>query len=63
MNVTTVVVASRRYAPVAFALLVIAAVMIVLGSTYFGDASSPYDMCAAPDGRSLPCSLVRQMTR
>lgn len=34
------------------------ALMAVLGSTYFGHASSPYGNCFGPSGRPGPCVVV-----
>jgi hypothetical protein len=32
----------------------------LIASFYFGHASSPYDTCAAPSGRSVSCTLLHR---
>ena len=32
----------------------------LIGSAYVGHSPSPYGVCQAPSGRSVPCSLLRR---
>ena len=42
----------------ALVLLLGAALMTALASTYFGHASSPYGVCYRSSGRPVPCAVV-----
>ncbi len=50
--------AARHAMPVALALATLMTIGVLLGSTYFGHAHSPYDTCASPGGRTVSCSLL-----
>jgi hypothetical protein len=44
--------------PRALTLLVLAILLALLASTYFGDSFSPYGTCYAPSGRAVPCAAL-----
>ncbi len=50
-----------RLVPVAATLALIIALMVLLGSTYFGHSSSPYGMCYGEDGRAVLCEVAEHM--
>ncbi len=53
----------RRAIPIVLALAALLAVGALIASTYFGDGSSPYGMCTAPNGRSVSCALLEKTRR
>lgn len=54
---------SMRDLPVLLVLLALATLLLALGSTYVGHASSPYDTCYAASGRAVPCALLESRRR
>jgi hypothetical protein len=44
----------------AVAALILLTLVTLLASTYIGHSPSPYGACYAPNGRSVPCDIVRQ---
>ena len=44
----------------AAAVLGWALLAVLIGSMYVGHSPSPYGVCQAPSGRSIPCSLLRR---
>jgi hypothetical protein len=50
----------RSTLPLLFTWIVVAALLLLIASTYLGHASSPYDMCTRGDGRQIPCAVLRK---
>ncbi|MDB4892389.1 MAG: hypothetical protein JWL61_4244 [Gemmatimonadetes bacterium] len=42
------------------AALILLTLVTLLASTYIGHSPGPYGACYAPNGRSVPCDVVRQ---
>lgn len=40
------------------AIILLALVLVLLGSTYVGHASSPYGVCFGKSGRTIPCAVL-----
>jgi hypothetical protein len=57
---TTPTVERARTAIAAATVLGWLLVAALIGSIYVGHSPSPYGVCQAPSGRSVPCSLLRR---
>jgi hypothetical protein len=47
-----------RALPRALTLSALLVVLVALATTYLGSSSSPYGLCYAPSGRTVPCAAV-----
>jgi hypothetical protein len=63
MELATRLTTLGRALPVVLALAALLAVGVLLGSTYFGRGSSPYDSCTTPSGRAVSCALLEKTRR
>ena len=52
-----------RKTPLLVAWILMAATMLVIASTYIGDASSPYDTCLLSGNRAVSCTSLRSLNR
>jgi hypothetical protein len=45
--------------PAVLTLMLLLFVAAMIARTYIGDSHSPYGMCYAPSGRTVPCDAIK----